>query len=395
MDKPPKKKKADAGRIICIVPHEKVPDNPPQADDTPANDLLPEDTPVNVLPLEDPDEPSRYSLDSCTSSAPALPSPIQPLHQEGVAKVRSHVTDLHKSFDTLSLEIEVQDLVDRVTALESGQSSILHVQNSILQKQEVIFSQLSAIENDLYSQPNQRNYHQNHHFATYTPQPPKNAPPMNNSVHWSHFSFNKSGVFPPSNPPLHIPPPPRHSPSHVTNRADETRREIHKVEERSRQVHRADENFHGVYTTGRASVTKSQIPFQQVQPHNSSPGYTVHQQRKKNIGALPSSVIYKDRLIPVCQVFQNYPKLLCTSKVGSLAVKLARESYFGEDVMVQCTVAGERDLPGLPVDELQQLKQALYMRFHQHGQSPQEFEQLWKTATEAIGQACKRLRSKQ
>ena len=71
--------------------------------------------------------------------------------------------------------------------------------------------------------------------------------------------------------------------------------------------------------------------------------------------------------------------------------QLAREALFGEDIMAQCTVAGERGLPGLPTAELQQLKQSLFVQFPVVSQ---EFEALWKTATAAIGKAYKRLRSK-
>ena len=63
--------------------------------------------------------------------------------------------------------------------------------------------------------------------------------------------------------------------------------------------------------------------------------------------------------------------------------------------MVQCTVAGDRVLPGLPTAELQQLKTTLFMPSPQYSKAPHEFEPVWKTATEAIGQACKRLRALQ
>ena len=58
------------------------------------------------------------------------------------------------------------------------------------------------------------------------------------------------------------------------------------------------------------------------------------------------------------------------SKVGTLAVKLVKDSFFffflGEDLMVECTVAGERELPALPTEELRQPKHALHMRFNQY-----------------------------
>ena len=75
-------------------------------------------------------------------------------------------------------------------------------------------------------------------------------------------------------------------------------------------------------------------------------------------------------------------------------MKLAKEAYFGEAVMAQCTVTGELDLPGLPVEELRHLKYKLHTLFPQYWKSPHEFEPQWRTATESIGQACKRLNAK-
>ena len=83
---------------------------------------------------------------------------------------------------------------------------------------------------------------------------------------------------------------------------------------------------------------------------------------------------------------------MCVSKLPTLAVKLAKVSFFGAEVMSKCTVAGNRDLPGLPTNELESLKHTLFTLFPQYWQSPQEFEPLWKSCTEAVGQACKRLR---
>lgn len=76
-----------------------------------------------------------------------------------------------------------------------------------------------------------------------------------------------------------------------------------------------------------------------------------------------------------------------------LAQKLAKEAYFGEAIMVQFTVAGERDLPGLPEREMNELKSKILSLFPQYWKSPYEFEEQWKCAEESIGQVCKRLRS--
>ena len=46
----------------------------------------------------------------------------------------------------LTLEMEVQELIDRVTILEEGHEHMLEVQRSILQNQEQILSRLAALE---------------------------------------------------------------------------------------------------------------------------------------------------------------------------------------------------------------------------------------------------------
>ena len=93
----------NAGTIILIEPNERV---------NQANDSPQEDPPTNTSRVGDPDESSRHSLDTTTSSVPPLPSPIQPLNQEGASNDNSHLIESHESFDTLFLEIEVQNLIE-------------------------------------------------------------------------------------------------------------------------------------------------------------------------------------------------------------------------------------------------------------------------------------------
>ena len=81
------------------------------------------------------------------------------------------------------------------------------------------------------------------------------------------------------------------------------------------------------------------------------------------------------------------------SKVGTLSVKLARQAFFGDDVLKRCTVHGVREFPGLPCTELRQLKETIFQLFPQFWKNPAEFESVWCTCVESIGQACKRLRS--
>ena len=76
----------------------------------------------------------------------------------------------------------------------------------------------------------------------------------------------------------------------------------------------------------------------------------------------------------------------------TLAVKLAKESYFGKQLMKDCTVRGTREQPGLPAEKLAELKQFLQSLFPKMPQH--EFEATWKQCTDSIGQACKALRNK-
>ena len=64
-------------------------------------------------------------------------------------------------------------------------------------------------------------------------------------------------------------------------------------------------------------------------------------QEKPGNSYLPSSVINKQKLKSASEVIVRYPKLLSPSSIGTLAAKLAREAYFGEDVLAKCTVSGD------------------------------------------------------
>lgn len=82
-------------------------------------------------------------------------------------------------------------------------------------------------------------------------------------------------------------------------------------------------------------------------------------QHRKNAktpqNALPSSSIDRTKLVPTEVVIDKNQSMICESKVSALALKLARESFFGEDVVVRCTV-GDHELPALPQHELDLLK---------------------------------------
>ena len=94
---------------------------------------------------------------------------------------------------------------------------------------------------------------------------------------------------------------------------------------------------------------------------------------------------------PMCQEAYEHEQgnmshnLSPCSKAGKLAVKLAREAYFGEDVLSRCTVNGFREHPALPIAELNE--QTMLMQFPKYWNSVQEFESLWLICSDAIGQA--------
>lgn len=123
---------------------------------------------------------------------------------------------------------------------------------------------------------------------------------------------------------------------------------------------------------------------------------TYHSKQKvKSVGRLQSSVIDKRVLIPVDAVLAKYPALVGKEgKTGELACKLAREAFFGEEVMMKCTANGYGDRPGLPQAELLELKAVIRKHSPQYWSSPHEFEMLWCKCLEAISQGCKRLRNK-
>ena len=114
---------------------------------------------------------------------------------------------------------------------------------------------------------------------------------------------------------------------------------------------------------------------------------------KKNSAALPASAIDQTKLVAAAQTLLRYPKLGVESKASVLTMKLARESFFGESAMAQCTVMGCGKYPALPPNELNSLKQVMFAQFPKYWPNPVLFESVWKDCMEAIGQACKRIRA--
>ena len=109
---------------------------------------------------------------------------------------------------------------------------------------------------------------------------------------------------------------------------------------------------------------------------------------------MPPSMINKLKLIHPSVIIQKYPAYRTASWVPTLARKLAEKAYFGEAVLKRCTIAGYRDEPALPIQELNELKAQIFSLLPQFWANPLKFEQTWSDCTVSIGQLCKTLRLK-
>ena len=100
----------------------------------------------------------------------------------------------------------------------------------------------------------------------------------------------------------------------------------------------------------------------------------------------------KPMLLPASEVITKYPHLRGDCKMGELAAKLARESFFGKELMRQSTVMGFKDYPALPADGIQALKQTILTVCPEYQHNPCAFESLWRRCIDAINHACSKLR---
>ena len=108
---------------------------------------------------------------------------------------------------------------------------------------------------------------------------------------------------------------------------------------------------------------------------------------------LSSSDIQKKYLRSPEFVLEKYSHLKGRAKAGLLAVKLAKEAYFAEEVMIRCTVSGKRQLPGLPLTELNQLKQKMFEQFPEFWNNAAEYEDVWAACVTSLNQSCKHVRT--
>ena len=138
-------------------------------------------------------------------------------------------------------------------------------------------------------------------------------------------------------------------------------------------------------------------PPSHAQPYNPHPNpsnpqcLTIVSSTKKR--PLDSSFIKKDQLVDPDTVISYYHAYKTPRKVPYLAWKLAAQSYFGENVLIRCTVGGFREYPALPRTELMALKQKIFLFFPQFWNNKEQFEPIWSACADSIGQLCKRLRA--
>ena len=130
-------------------------------------------------------------------------------------------------------------------------------------------------------------------------------------------------------------------------------------------------------------------------PKNNPRCFPVEGRRVKDKQAsLPSIEISKENLTTVDVVLEKYPELRKENVIGKLTVKLAKESFFGDEVLIQCTVMGCRNYPALPYMRSMSSSKLFFSLFPNYRSNPVEFEtKIWNQCVNSIGQLCKRLRN--
>jgi len=80
-----------------------------------------------------------------------------------------------------------------------------------------------------------------------------------------------------------------------------------------------------------------------------------------------------------------------TKDIGKLAIALAKYTYFGPQVMSQCTVTGRGSTNPLDPSKLQRLRENIRSVFPM--MDDEEFKAIWDKCKESIAGACKSLRA--
>ena len=94
------------------------------------------------------------------------------------------------------------------------------------------------------------------------------------------------------------------------------------------------------------------------------------------------------------EVMQNNPDLCTPSNVRSLTKKLASESFFGDDVLLQSTVTGKAGQHPLDEHKLQTLQTVVRNQVYPELTVDRFRELIWPNMKFALGELCKGLRRK-
>lgn len=124
------------------------------------------------------------------------------------------------------------------------------------------------------------------------------------------------------------------------------------------------------------STTSTSIEFS---PSTSSTSFSTSQSVEPNPiiftgEALPSVSISNKDLQPVEEVASRYATKANENEYTQFTLKLAYQTFFGPEIMRQCSAMGERGRVGLPHKELSELKKIIFSKFPRFGNEQEKFE---------------------
>ena len=216
---------------------------------------------------------------------------------------------------TCTLEMEVQDLIDRVSVLEQGHAAVLNLQRSILQKEDRILSRLAVLERHQrdYAPANLNDYSFDGTLSdisfddiqqrpAYIPPPPQHPPHplLAQALSVQPPSMLPSQLRPPSAQPSSMPPPQLHP---LPAQASSV--QLPSTPPPSSPV--SDENHTACQVAHPSHHTP---PFQPlIMPQVSS---SQHRRRAKAPeNSLQLSSINRSKLVPAKEIIDRNPKLIC------------------------------------------------------------------------------------
>ena len=110
----------------------------------------------------------------------------------------------------------------------------------------------------------------------------------------------------------------------------------------------------------------------------------------------PTAPSAPQQLLPFDRVVKKYPKLRGDKKMGKLAVTLARECFFGVEVMATSSVGGKG--PGttpLPNQGIQEIRRVIFSLCPAYHNNEAKFEEtIWRKCKTALNHACLKCRFK-